>query len=201
MKKTRKDNQVVIQADKEIISQYFHKKQKQVVTFIGYSGSAYEDKDGLISKSQEILSKFNPSDTIINIGATYYGIGEVYKISKNLGFETTGIVSSKIHYSPNHSPFSYFCDVVFLINDNTYGGFIDQTKEILSPTSEIMVNNSDYIIVLGGGQISCDEFQAAKKLGKKVAFYPFDSNHAKNRYNRIDFSSPVAQFADLNDTL
>lgn len=206
----KKSDQTVIEANSEIVLNFFQKKGKKVLTFVGYSGSGYEKEAEMITKANEILSQFNPNDTIINIGATFYGIGILYREAKKLGFETTGIVSSLSNRSKNgYNSFSHFCDYVFIINDKTYGGFIDKNKEILSPTSEVMVNSSDILVALGGGTISHDEFFMAKKRGKKVAFYQFDSNHSKvskkSSYHGnpapTDFSSPVAQVADENDVL
>lgn len=206
-KQNGKSDQVVIEASAEIVSHFFQEKGKKVLTFVGYSGSGYEKENEFISKANEILSLFNPDDTIVNIGASYYGIGIVYREAKKLGFETTGIISSLSNR--NQNSYSRFCDYVFIIKDKTYGGFIDKNKETLSPTSEIMVNSSNILVALGGGTISHDEFLMAKKRGKKVAFYQFDSNHSKvskkSSYHGnpppTDFSSPVAQVADENDVL
>lgn len=207
---SKNSEQTVINANAEIVSHFFQEKGKKVLTFVGYSGSGYEKEDEMIIKANEILSKFSPDDTIINIGATYNGIGILYREAKKLGFETTGIVSSLSNRSRNgQNSFSKFCDYVFLIQDKTYGGFIDKNKEILSPTSELMVNSSDILVALGGGAISHDEFYMAKNRKKKVAYYPFDSNHSKvskkSAYHGnpppTDFSSPVAQAADETDVL
>jgi len=37
---------------------------------------------------------------------------------------------------------------------------------------------SDQVIALGGGEVARDEFQAARRLGKKTEFFPFDMNHS-----------------------
>jgi hypothetical protein len=41
-----------------------------------------------------------------------------------------------------------------------------------------MVSVSDRIIAIGGGEVSRDEFEAAKRMGKKTQFFPADMNHA-----------------------
>lgn len=208
--KNNNSDQTVIEASKEIVSNFFQVKGKKVLTFVGYSGSGYENETELINKANDVLSHYSPNETIINIGATYYGIGVVYREAKKLGFETTGIVSSLTNRNDNgQRSFSRYCDTIFLVQDRTYGGFIDKNQEILSPTSEIMVSSSDILVALGGGKISHDEFLMAKKRGKKVAFYPFDSNHSKYLKKSAkhgdpvptDFSSPVAEAADESDVL
>ncbi len=71
-------------------------------------------------------------------------------------------------------------DHVFYVEDATWGGFVAGTKE-LSPTSKAMVENSDVIVAIGGGEIARDELLSAKRLGKKIRFIPADMNHQKAR--------------------
>jgi hypothetical protein len=68
---------------------------------------------------------------------------------------------------------------VFYVEDATWGGLLNGTR--LSPTSEAMVENSDIIIGIGGGEIARDELMAARRLGKKVRFIPADMDHQKAR--------------------
>jgi PDZ domain-containing secreted protein len=44
-----------------------------------------------------------------------------------------------------------------------------------------MVENSDAIIGIGGGEVARDELLAARRSGKKVHFIPADMNHQKAR--------------------
>ena len=53
--------------------------------------------------------------------------------------------------------------------------------EQLSPTSKAMVENSDVIVGIGGGEVARDELIAGKRLGKKVRFIPAEMNHQKAR--------------------
>jgi hypothetical protein len=66
------------------------------------------------------------------------------------------------------------------VEDETWGGFVKETKD-LSPTSKAIVESSDILIGIGGGEVARDELVAAKRLGKKVRFYPADMNHRKAR--------------------
>jgi hypothetical protein len=162
----------------EDIRAFFKGKQKTVLTFIGYSGAGYEDEVSMRKESERILSEFEPAKTIVNIGATPDGIGAVYEIAKHRGFITTGVVSSQARkYNAKLSP---YVDHVFYVEDATWGGFVSGTRE-LSPTSKAMVENSDIIIGIGGGEVARDELVAAKQLGKKVRFIPADMNHQKAR--------------------
>lgn len=130
------------------IKAFFQKKQKTVLTFVGYSGAGYEDEASMLKQAERILEEFDPAKTIVNIGATPEGIGAIYAMAKRNGFPTTGIVSSQAtRYNVKLSP---HVDHVFYVKDSTWGGFLAGTGE-LSPTSKAMVENSDIIIGIGGG--------------------------------------------------
>lgn len=120
------------------------------------------------------LSQFEPHSTIINIGATPEGIGAAYEIAKQMGFETTGIVSSQAEVYGAH--FSEHADRIYVIKDALWGGIDPKTKE-LSPTSVAMVGVSHKIIAFGGGEVGADEIEAAHKMKISVAFYDFQFNH------------------------
>jgi hypothetical protein len=102
-------------------------------------------------------------------------------MAKSKGFVTTGIVSSQA--KQHNVKLSPYADYVFYVKDATWGGFVAGTKE-LSPTSKAMVENSDIIIGIGGGEVARDELIAAKRLEKKVRFIPADMNHQKAREAR-----------------
>ncbi len=70
--------------------------------------------------------------------------------------------------------------VPFYVEDETWGGFLKNGNR-LSPTSTAMVENSDVLIGIGGGEVGRDELIAAKRSGKKVRFFPADMNHKKAR--------------------
>jgi hypothetical protein len=162
----------------EEIRAFFKGKQKTVLTFVGYSGAGYQDEAGMRQQAERILADYDPAKTIINIGATPDGIGAIYEIAKHKGFITTGIVSSQAkRYNAKLSP---YVDHAFYVEDETWGGFVKETKD-LSPTSKAIVESSDILIGIGGGEVARDELVAAKRLGKKVRFYPADMNHRKAR--------------------
>jgi hypothetical protein len=162
----------------EEISAFFKSQQKTVLTFVGYSGAGYEDEASMRKEAEHVLSEFDPAKTIVNIGATPDGIGAVYELAKRKGFLTTGIVSSQAR--KYNATLSRYVDYVFYVEDKTWGGFVSGTKE-LSPTSRAMVENSDIIVGIGGGEVARDELVMAKRLGKKVRFIPADMNHQKAR--------------------
>ena len=65
---------------------------------------------------------------------------------------------------------------MFYIPDETWGGFQEGTQ-VLSPTSQAMVQCSDIVIGIGGGDVALDELLAAKRVGKTVKYFPADMNH------------------------
>jgi transaldolase len=82
-------------ADVNDIKSFFDSQNKDVTTFAGYSGAEYEDKTAMLEKAGRVLSEFDASKTIVNIGATPEGIGAVYELAKRSGFLTTGILSTR----------------------------------------------------------------------------------------------------------
>ncbi|MBA2304079.1 MAG: hypothetical protein H0W08_15800 [Acidobacteria bacterium] len=159
----------------QAVRSYFRKRGRTVATFVGYSGAEYEDKVAMLARAATVLDALDPKQTIVNIGATADGIGAVYDIARQKGFETTGIVSTQAR--DTNATLAPCVGTVFFIRDASWGGVLKGTKK-LSPTSMAMVSASDHVIAIGGGEVAQDEFQAARGLGKKTRFFPADMNHA-----------------------
>lgn len=161
----------------EKVKAHFKAERKRVITFIGYSNSGYRDEGCMLNLVKGILTEMSPSKVIINIGGTKAGIGEAYRLAKQMKFETTGILSSLGKTSGEISP---FVDKVFFIEDSTWGGFL-KSSQILSPVSKAIIEVSDLVVGIGGGQVGADEMLTAYLSGKKVLFYP-----AGPRNNSLD---------------
>jgi hypothetical protein len=153
---------------------YFRETKKTVLTFLGYSAAEYQDKAAMIEAATRVLTGFDPATTIVNIGATPDGIGAVYEIAKKKGYRTSGIVSTKAKES--NVALSPCVDVVFYVADDSWGGVLPGT-DVLSPTSAAMVEVSDVLVAIGGGEVARDELAAAKRMGKRVTFIAADMNH------------------------
>ena len=153
---------------------FFTAQRKSVLTFVGYSGAGYEDEAALVAHAAEVLDQANPKNTIVNIGATPDGIGRVYDVAKQRGFTTSGIVSTQARQSG--ATISPCVDVVFFVRDPSWGGFVEGTER-LSPTSAAMVDVSDRLVAIGGGEAARDELIAATRAGKTIRFIPADMNH------------------------
>ena len=170
---------------------------KTVLTFFGYSGMGYEDEEGMLQVVQDILSQYLPQRTLINIGATEVGVGKAYALAKSLGFETSGIVSTEALEYPDD--ISTMVDHICFIKDSQYGGKLPNSDE-LSPTSRAMVDSSDILVAIGGGDISRDELLEGKKLGKPVQYFSADMNHERmiRRAQKMGETSPKS-FTGLCD--
>ena len=170
------------------IRTYFKDQRKSVLTLLGYSAADYEDKAALITRATAILDGLDPKTTIVNIGATTDGIGVVYELAKQKGFTTSGIVSTQAREAK--AMISPCVDIVFFVKDASWGGFVKGTEN-LSPTSAAMVEVSDRLVAIGGGEVTRDELVAAKRAGKDVQFIAADMNHAIARERALKRGQPV----------
>ena len=170
------------------ITSFFERQRKVVLTFVGYSRAGYEDQTALLKEAERVLDTFDPSQTIINIGATPDGIGAIYPMAKRKGFCTTGIVSTQAKkYEAATSP---SVDHVFYVSDATWGGFIAGSEQ-LSPTSTAMVQHSDIVIGIGGSAVARDELIGAQRAGKEVRFIPADMHHHTAREKAQKKGQPI----------
>ena len=166
----------------------FWEQSKTVVTLVGYSGEGYEDPVTMLREAGRALDEFEPARTVVNIGATPDGIGAVYELAKRRGFLTSGIVSTQAR---QHTvALSPHVDHVFFIVDEAWGGFVEATQK-LSPTSQAMVDVSDVVVGIGGGEIARDEMIGARNAGKLVRFVPADMNHQKAMETARGKGAPV----------
>ena len=167
---------VIVESTAEGVEAAFADRDELVVTFSGYSGSGYEDEEAMRHRARTLLEEFDPASTIVNIGATVDGIGVVYEIAAEMGFPTTGIVSSQaLEAEATVSP---FVDTVYVVEDELWGGLVEGTGEI-SPTSAAMVAVSDVYLAIGGGAVARDELIAAQERLGDVRFFAADFNHRR----------------------
>jgi hypothetical protein len=180
----------------EVIS-FFKAQGKTVLTFVGYSGAEYEDRQAMLEAARSVLTPLDTARVIVNIGATTDGIGAVYEIAKARGFTTTGIVSTQAR--DTKATISPCVDHVFFIPDASWGGLLEGQQQ-LSPTSATLVAASQRVVAIGGGEVARDELAGAERAGHDTQFIPADMNHriARERAQRRgepepkDFSGAVA---------
>ncbi len=158
------------------IQAFFKAQGKTVLTFLGFSGSGYEEPDRMLAVASRELDRFDSRTTIVNSGATPDGIGCLYELAKDRGFMTTGIISSEA--IRHRVPLSPFVDHVFFVGDATWGGFLEGSEQ-LSPTSTAVVTVSDVMVAIGGGRAARDELLAARRWGKDITFIQVDMDHRK----------------------
>jgi hypothetical protein len=148
---------------------------KKVYTIFGYSALGYEDIEGLEKAVRTDLEVLGRDEYIINIGATEEGIGQMYKVAKEMGFKTIGVVSTQaLSYSGR---FSDYVDSIYIVNDDFWGGLVPGTTK-LTETTKTYLGVSDIIAAYGGGQNTAITLKFAQELGISTTFKDFDMNHA-----------------------
>jgi hypothetical protein len=149
---------------------------KTMLTFYGFSGLGYEDEQEMLGIARDVLSKYPPQTTLVNIGASSTGIGAIYPLAKSMGFTTAGIISTEA--LEDLEEISDAVDHICFVEDNQWGGKLPNSNE-LSPTSRAMVECSDILVGIGGGGISLDEMLAGHEQGKEILYFPADMNHER----------------------
>lgn len=148
---------------------------KKIFTLFGYSALGYEDTTRLEEAVRRDLEDLSRDEYIISIGATEEGIGGMYRVAKEMGFKTIGIVSTQaLSYSGN---FSEHVDSIYIVNDDYWGGMVPGTNKV-AETTKTFLGTSDFISAYGGGKNTAVTLTLAKDLGIKTSFKEFDMNHA-----------------------
>lgn len=169
------------------IQSYVRSRGMKVLTFVGYSGAGYNDPDAMQQRAAAVLEREQPQRTLVNIGATAEGIGAVYAIAKQKGFNTIGIVSSLAR--DGGVALSPCVDLVFVVRDQSWGGKLAGSGQ-LSPTSAAIVASSTALVAIGGGDVARDELLAARQAGKPVTFYAAEMNHRLARQKALNKGLP-----------
>lgn len=102
----------------------------------------------------------------------------MYSIAKSMGFRTYGVVSSKALKNVRLAP---KCETVVFIQDTTWGGFLPDALDTLSPTSEVLVGTSDRMIAVGGGVVGVAEFTVAISRGLSVRVHNVEASKPNTR--------------------
>lgn len=167
------------------IRQFFRALGKHVIYFAGYGELGYEE-EGLVQRiAHQVLSEWPRSKVVVHSGTLlrvggHNGIADVYTVARELSIETTGIHPSvALDFADTHRV-SPYCDHVFFIEDETWGGLLTGSEHP-SPTLRLHLDVSDEIIVIGGGKHAAGELKAFASSGKPVRFYAADMNHETTR--------------------
>ncbi|HEY4964168.1 MAG TPA: hypothetical protein VIH90_05725 [Candidatus Saccharimonadales bacterium] len=149
---------------------------KKVVTLFGFSYLGYEDPAQVLEQVRERIQAFDPETTAINIGATEEGIGAAYRVAKELGFTTLGVVSTlALTYSGR---FSEDVDHIFIVNDESWGGYVAGSDKLVDTTG-VFLSVSDEIHAFGGGDNTAVTLHEARRRGIPFSYTPADMNHQK----------------------
>lgn len=147
----------------------------RVITFLGYSGAGYEDVAAMTLCAGHTLDRLDARRDLINIGATATGIGAVYRLARDRGFRTTGIVS--LLARTEGVALAEGVELVVFVPDRYWGGRDEAGR--LTPTSTAMVHCSDELIAIGGGVTAREEWLEGRRLGKVTEYFPADMNHQR----------------------
>jgi hypothetical protein len=167
------------------IKRFFAAQSKYVISFAGFGELGYQDAGVVAHVAEEVLGHADLGRVLVNGGTLLRtdgqnGIGQIYRIAKEFGIETSGIHPSvALGFMKTHYP-SPFCDHVYYIEDDTWGGFLAGTSE-MSPTLRILLEVTDELVVIGGGKHAADELEAFVEHNKAVRYYPAEMNHEATR--------------------
>ena len=162
------------------VIQFFSLQNKDVFSFAGFGELGYEKKERVEKIILDILESIDPFQSIVNSGTLLRkegeeGIAMVYRLAKSKGFMTTGIHPSiALDFSETH-PISPFCDFSFYVEDDTWGGYLNDRFDP-SPTLNVLLQVTHDMIVIGGGKHAADELSAFIKNQKKVRYFPAEMN-------------------------
>lgn len=164
------------------IRQWFRTRGKYVLTFAGFGEMGYQDKGEVLRIAECELRRFKTDQLIVNTGTlvsdrSEEGIAVVYRIAKEMGFETTGIYPA-IGLNPRYEV-SPYVDNAFFVSDSAWGGFLENSAEP-SPTLRVIVAVSNELIAIGGGKHTADEIRAFQMHKKKVSYFTGEMNHDKS---------------------
>jgi len=163
------------------IRSVFESLGKHIIYFAGYGELGYEEEGRVRSITREVLGAWRATEVVVHTETLlrtggHDGIAEVYALARELGIETTGIHPSvAMRFADTHRV-SPYCDHVFFVEDETWGGLLPD-GENPSSTLRLHLEVSDEIVLIGGGKHAAGELKAFKASGKRVRFYPADMNH------------------------
>jgi hypothetical protein len=163
------------------IRRFFESRARHAIVFAGFGELGYQDPGVVDRVVREVLAPWRADEVIVVSGTLrrvdgHDGIAEVYAIGRQLGFETAGIHPSiALDFAETHT-ISPFCDHVFFVGDDSWGGF-SGGRRTPSPTLGVVLDVADELVVIGGGKHAADEIEAFLDRGKPVRYFAADMNH------------------------
>lgn len=149
---------------------------KHVIEFAGFGEFGYDDPGTVERVVRRVLAPW-PADRVMVACSTLLraggqdGIAGVYPVAGQLGFETVGIHPSVALASAATHPVSPHCQRAFFVEDASWGGFVEGTRDP-SPSLRLILEVSDELVVVGGGKHAADELEAFVAHGKSVTYVP-----------------------------
>jgi hypothetical protein len=167
------------------VRSFFANSGKHVIYFAGYGELGYEREGRVRQVALAVLSDWLPSEVLVHAGTLlreggHDGIAEIYAIARALGIETSGIHPSVARTLSDTHRVSPYCDHVFFVQDETWGGLLEETDRP-SPVLQLHLDVAHEMVLIGGGKHAADELRAFGSLGRQARYFPADMNHAVTR--------------------
>lgn len=175
---------------------------KKTLVFGGFSGLGYADLEKMEQVARQRIEKAIKENGLNNVvvvaGATSDGIGEVYKIAKELGVTTYGIVSE----AGKEYGSDKYCDKTFFVPDPK------GTWQVLSSQGDSymvdVAKKNGVLIYYGGGDVAVSEIKEAKNKGIEceidISFEPNPEQVAKKKAKNPNLdSTPLKTFIEESE--
>lgn len=173
---------------------------KKTLVFGGFSGLGYAEIEKMETTARKRIQVEIEANGITNVavvaGATSDGIGAVYKVAKELGVATYGIVSE----AGKEYGSDKFCDKTFFVPDPK------GTWQVLSEKGDSymvdVAKQNGVLVYYGGGDVAVTEIKEAKQKGIKVevdtSFEPNPAQVAKKQAKNPNLDpTPLKTFIEL----
>lgn len=139
---------------------------KRVIVFGGFSGLGYESPEGLNAAVKDRIElemkQYGKDNVVVVAGATSDGIGACYKVAKELGVPTYGIVSEA---GKKYGSDEYCDKTVFTPDPNGTWQVLNEKGQ--SYMVDIAKNNGT-LVYFGGGDVAVSEIKEA--FDRKIQF-------------------------------
>jgi hypothetical protein len=164
------------------IRRFFSASGKHVIEFAGFGELGYDEPGIVEHVARQVLAPWPPDGVIVACSTLLRaggqdGIAGVYPVARQLGIETAGLHPSIALGCATTHPVSPFCQRAFFVEDASWGGFVEGTRE-LSASLRVLLDVSDELVLIGGGKHAADELQAFLAHGKPVRYFPAAMNRA-----------------------
>ena len=168
---------------------------KHVLVFSGFSGAGYKDVPGaenlMASTLKANLERHGAHTLVVVAGATDAGIGAVYRIARELGVQTLGIVSKQAR----PDDISLHCQSEVYVDDPQGNWKVLSPEGASYMVAVAQMGRSAEMIFIGGGAVAASELEESLKLGIATQVHSHYESSAGNG------PAPLRQWCDQHPDL